>query len=313
MTDYFRKFLWEYISRSLQSAPVPLLSRTVLCYCILALSFLPLSAEIIQLSFEFSPNQIINPGFEEIDAAKELPAHWYFDNCASSPDIRGTYQEQGGALEAKCGVIETAGNLPGYLAQGGLKVEEGKTYYSSVKFRTNGPKCLLWIQTPQYSDGKSALHHPMSSTVIFSRAYPEHGSKMKSLLKNFVDPAYLVGVNAESWTAYSAEFTVPEGVGITDYTVRTGAYFGDPGNVWIDDVYFGRTEFSVNVSLQEKNLKRLRVLNMHGKLLHQADLDAEQAQQKFTFQLPSRYQVYTIEVSTVDGQIIQKEISDEIK
>ena len=263
---------------------------------------------VIRLSREEAPNLLKNSGFEQLDR-RGMPTGWSFDNCAVSPQITAAVVPDG--TRGNMAVVDSAGNLSAYWSQS-AEVKGGNTYYAEVKFRTTGPRCLLWLKTPQWSDGKSPMHHPLSQTELYARAYPWHGEQMKKALSDFIDPRYLRGIDREQWNRYGIEFKVPAGHGITSYQVRGGAYFGEGGRAMLDDFYFGLAETRITAEIAGTGLRSYAVVDAQGKILHQGRL-ADAPVQRIRFTLPSRVEPYTLKIIGPGGQIFSRSLNNEEK
>jgi hypothetical protein len=259
----------------------------------------------LEMQKQYSPNLLKNTGFEKLDKARK-PLHWHFDNCSRSSDIKPGIKAKG-AIDKFAALITTAGNLYGYWMQE-VSVIEGKTYYASVNFKVYKAKGLLWIKTGQYHDGKSALHHPRSSTVLMDVAAYEHGESLKKILQDFIEPAYLQGVSSDKWNEYSVEFTVPKGHGIDKYAFRTGAYGGNSGWIMVDNVYFGLAKYKLKLTVTGKNLKSLRIINANNKEIFSQNIAGRNGKVIFEVELPSRQERYFVEIKDVNGKSYRRDI-----
>lgn len=266
-----------------------------------------LAAESFELKTarEYSPNLLRNPGFEELDGSGK-PSFWHFDNCSASKELESIILNDG-AIGKNAAAVKTAGNLFGYWMQE-VKVSEGKTYYAHANFKVNGPRALLWVKTAEYSDGKSPLHHPKSSTEIYARAYPEHGEELKKVLQYFIDPFYIQAVSSSEWNLYSMEFTVPPGHNISKYAIRAGAYGGHSGRVMIDDVYIGLSKYILKLEISGSNLKKFKIMTQAGNTVALKELTSSSGVQSFEIELPSRTERYFVEVEDTHGKLYRRDI-----
>lgn len=259
----------------------------------------------LKISKEYSPNILKNYGFENLEK-KDKPLNWHFDNCSASPDLIPSISSQG-AIDKHAALVITKGNLFGYWLQG-VDVVEGQTYYASVELKVSETVGLLWIRTGQYHDGKSALHHPKSSTVLFSIANSAHGESLKKVLVDFIDPAYLQGVSPDKWNTYSVEFTVPKGHGIDKYEFRAGAYGGEAGWVMIDNAYLGLAKYKLKLVLTGSELKSIRIVNTKNQEVFAQNLVGNDGEIIFDVELQSRQERYFIEIKDVNGKNYKRNI-----
>lgn len=259
----------------------------------------------LKISKEYSPNILENHGFENLDK-KGNPLNWHFDNCSASPALIPSISSKG-AIDKYAAVVTTEGNLFGYWLQE-VDVIEDQTYYASIELKVSETTGLLWIQTSQYHDGKSALHHPRSSTVLFSIANSVHGESLKEVLKDFIDPVYLQGVSPDKWNTYSVEFTVPKGHGINKYGFRAGAYGGSAGWVMIDNAYFGLTKYKLKLTLTGNGLKNIRIVDVRNKEFFAQNLVGENDKTEFEVELPSRQESYFVEIEDINGKNYRRKI-----
>ena len=259
----------------------------------------------LKISKEYAPNLLKNPGFEEL-AGSNKPAFWQFDNCSASKELEPIIINDG-AIGKNAAAVKTAGNLFGYWMQE-VKVTEGKTYYAHANFKVNGSRALLWVKTAEYSDGKSPLHHPKSSTEIYARAYPEHGEELKKVLQYFIDPFYIQAVSSSEWNLYAMEFTVPSGHNISKYAIRAGAYGGNSGWVMIDDVYIGLSQYKLKLEISGSNLKKFKIITQAGNTVALKELASSSGVQLFEIELPSRMERYFVEVEDTQGKLYRRDI-----
>lgn len=259
----------------------------------------------LKISKQYAPNLLKNPGFEEL-AGSNKPSFWHFDNCSASKELEPIILNDG-AIGNNAAAVRTAGGLFGYWMQE-VKVTEGNTYYAHANFKVNGSKALLWVKTAEYSDKKSPLHHPKSSTEIYARAYSEHGEELKKVLQYFIDPFYIQAVSSSEWNIYSMEFTVPSGHNISRYAIRVGAYGGNSGWVMIDDVYFGLSKYKLTLEISGSNLKGVKVMTLAGKAVFSKDLGSSSGKQLLEVELPSRQERYFVEVEDIKGKSYRRDI-----
>lgn len=253
-----------------------------------------------------SPNLLVNPGFEDVNAAGN-PVGWFFANMANSNKISaGTRNED--AIGKYSAFVVTTGNLPGYWTQAKpVPVVENVTYFGSAKFKSNGPNTLLWVQTEQWDDGKNALAPPWSQTVIFSWCNGAQGAVLRDTLGLFIDPKLIKTVSEDVWTTLPMEFTVPAGHGIKDYIIRAGAYFGKGGCLMIDEVYFGLARRQMKITIKGADLVKAEVKTQSGESAVSKILDPKLSTQIWEFELPSSKTVYMLKVTTGNNQTWTKE------
>lgn len=259
----------------------------------------------LKIDKEYAPNLLKNPGFEELNNDSK-PLFWQFDNCSSSKELEPIILNEG-AIGRNSAAVKTAGNLFGYWMQE-VKVSEDKTYYAHVNFKVSGPRALLWVKTAEYSDKKSPLHHPKSSTEIYAKAYPEHGEELRKVLQYFIDPFYIQAVSSSEWNLYAMEFTVPPGHNITKYAVRAGAYGGNSGWVMIDDVYIGLSQYKLKLEISGLNLKKFKIMTQAGNTVALKELASSSSVQSFEIELPSRTERYFVEVEDTQGKLYRRDI-----
>ncbi len=287
------------MSKSVKFLGIAVLACALTSWCACA----EIEADIVSIN---SPNLLVNPGFEEVNAAGG-PAGWVFANMANSNKISAGVRSEDSIGKYSAFVV-TPGNLPGYWTQAkAVPVAENATYFGSAKFKSNGPNTLLWIQTEQWDDGKCALAPPWSQTVIFSWCNGAQGSALRDTLGLFIDPKLIKTVSEDAWTTHTMEFTVPAGHGIKDYIIRTGAYFGRGGYLMIDDVYFGLARRQMKITIKGADLVKAEVKTQSGESAVSKILDPKLSTQIWEFELPSSKTVYVLKVTTVNNQTWMKE------
>ncbi len=267
---------------------------------VLLTAWMATAAPTVEVLRHPAPNLLDNPGFEQLDAAGN-PVDWEFADMANSGKIHA-FSTAGGAGGGNAVKIVTPGNLPGYWThRRPVPVREGERYFASVKFKAAGPRVLLWLRTEQYQDGKSSLFPPWSQTEIFSQGDGSQGEDLRDQLGLFI-PAELVRViGAREWHTFTMEFTVPAGHGVTDYTVRAGAFFGASGWLMIDDVYFGLAACEVELNIAGSGLTQVQIVAADGEVAATLPLDPELEIQSVTAALPSSQKHYRLKLTGGDN------------
>lgn len=255
----------------------------------------------LELSSCAGGNLLRNPGFEELDRNGN-PKYWSFDNCSRSPRVSGRIERDG--KNGHMAVVELREINSGYWTQP-VRVEAGRRYHVQAEFRSRGPRCLLWIRTNQYNDGKSSYCQPLSDTDIISTvADPKYGGAMAEELANFIDSRFLCCVSPDKWQVYSHEFTVPEGHGIDTYFVKPGAYFGGEGCMMTDNVWFGPAEFTLTAKVSGPGIAAVRVVDSRGRTAAERPVAPNAPA---VFRLPSRKELYTVEGLDAKRRVVRRE------
>jgi len=244
----------------------------------------------VELTRDYPPNLLRNPGFETVTATGGLPEGWDFGNMAGSPQVHG-----GSSPEAHSGArsafATSTGDWPAYWVQA-LKVVEGVLYYSSVysKAQLTEGTAGLRLYTSQYADAGSWATRNSNTDV---RSYAEEGQG--ECLEDFIDPAYLNLYRRGQWNLQDLEFTVPTGKGVNQYVAWAGLY--GIGTVCVDDAYFGPAAFTLTGRVTGLGLTRLRILDSRGQEYLNQPLAVADGSHAFRTTLPSRLKQYQLELT----------------
>ena len=266
---------------------------------ILLAIMLPLGAANISMERIFAPNLLKNADFS-IKNTQGMPQHWYFDNCSKAAF---TFRSDIGGI-----VIESPGQKYGYFLQL-VQVQEGVRYCIRAKIRAYRTFANIWLSCSEYNDGGSPLgHYPVSQTTFFILAYPHQGRSAKAILDKFIDPDLVSGVNADTWTTYTREFTPPTGKGIKTYAIRCGCFGGYKGWVNYTDVYFGQAASNLQITVNTNNWSSIVIKDKNGQeYFRQNKTD----RQNFTVTLPTQSVDYILTLTLSDGKTENYEVPNE--
>lgn len=239
-------------------------------------------------------NLLVNPEFGKPFSKNRIPRGWFFDNCSRKPGFEYNFGIPGEFY------LYTSGRLFGYLAQENIPVTEGKTYYAAVEVRAT-TTVLMWIRTRDWKDGLDAQNHPRSNTELFSLQNPDQGESLVRELRHFVDPTILNPVGPERWTVCEAEFTVPKGHNVKQYSFRVGSIGGPEGWLRARRPVLKTAERNLSVRLDGRGLQRAELLHGNGVVLRHWKLEPAKESQELKFLLSSFMEKYSLKIIDQKG------------
>ena len=260
-----------------------------------------LSAGDVSMTRSYPENMLKNADFSMKDAGG-MPRDWEFDNCSRA---KFSFRSDIGGI-----VIESPGQAYGYFLQT-VPVREGVTYHTGTKMRVYRTFANMWLRCVEYHDNKSALGHwPPSQTDFFIQAYPYHGKSTEALLKKFIDPKLVAGVDDKEWTEYCREFTTVTGKGVRNYQVLVGCFGGYRGWVNYTDVYFAPAASTLEITVNRDDWKELSVTDKSGRKYFEKVNDGK-CGNHFSTILPSRLAEYFLHLTADDGMVHTMEVPNE--
>jgi hypothetical protein len=242
------------------------------------------------LEKEYSPNLLQNPGFEELDA-RGNPKFWLQQRVPNTHLEMGVTTEGAiGKYAAYVNIINSVG-VYGYWSQH-VKIQNAGRYCSVVALKAD---CDAVLALNPIGGGRA--RQSISRTVFADGC----GAKERTLLANFIDPAYLLPISDTDWNYYSVEFSAPAGTNTYDFTV--GAKAANSGLIKIDDAYCGLAKYTLNGVIKGLGLKSIRIKDGDGKILYSSEFMPNKIENNIRAELPSRLGNYSLEITDTQGNV----------
>ena len=243
-----------------------------------------------------TPNLVQNPDLEQ--GADGKPLGWSF--ITATPDNFQTGWQEGGRSGKCLWAKALSGKMSGYWNTT-VAVEAGRTYFLQGYYRLGGGRILCYVH--------STITGPDGKQVSVDERFYRSSLRGHWLSPVFLPPDCLSGPAPEQWQPLSLKVPVPAGPAVKAVAISLGIYF-TPGEAWFDDIWFGRAETDLQVSVAPapgEALKRVIVRKV-GSEKPVFDRALADATTPFSTQIANQPAdaEYEVEVTLADGRVVRQ-------